>query len=142
MENASKALIIAGAILLSILLISLGIMIFSQAQDTVTNSGMSDAEISAFNNRFIKYEGTRKGSVVKTLIQEVIASNANEDNSNASRTISVILKTKKTGGSGGYDESDASESSSGVSTAKSYDVAISNYGEKTGCVSEITITEK
>ena len=76
MENASKALIIAGAILLSILLISLGIVIFSQAQDTVTNSGMSDAEISSFNNRFIKYEGTRKGSVVKTLIQEVIASNS------------------------------------------------------------------
>ena len=32
MENASKALIIAGAILLAILLISLGIMIFNQAQ--------------------------------------------------------------------------------------------------------------
>ena len=31
MENASKALIIAGAILLAILIISLGILIFSQA---------------------------------------------------------------------------------------------------------------
>ena len=49
MENASKALIIAGAILLAILLISLGIMIFNQAQDTVNNSGMSQAEITAFN---------------------------------------------------------------------------------------------
>ena len=45
MENASKALIIAGAILLAILLISLGIMIFNQAQDTVTNSGMTEAEL-------------------------------------------------------------------------------------------------
>ena len=35
MENASKALIIAGAILLAILLISLGIYIFSQAQSVV-----------------------------------------------------------------------------------------------------------
>ena len=76
MENASKALIIAGAILLSILLISLGIMIFGQAQDTVNNSGMSQAEIQTFNNKFLKYEGTRKGSVVKTLVSEVIASNA------------------------------------------------------------------
>ena len=41
MENASKALIIAGAILLSILLISLGIMIFTQAQDATKNSGTS-----------------------------------------------------------------------------------------------------
>ena len=40
MENASKALIIAGAILLAILLISLGIMIYTQAQNTVQNSGM------------------------------------------------------------------------------------------------------
>ena len=79
MENASKALIIAGAILLSILLISLGIMIFGQAQDTVNNSGMSQAEIQTFNNKFLKYEGVRKGSVVKTLVSEVIASNADDN---------------------------------------------------------------
>ena len=73
MENASKALIIAGAILLAILLISLGIMIFNQAQDTVDNSGMSQAEITAFNNKFLKYEGEQKASVVKSLINEVIS---------------------------------------------------------------------
>ncbi len=73
MENASKALIIAGAILLAILLISLGIMIYNQAQNTVNNSGMSQAEIQAFNNRFLKYEGTQTGSVVKSLVNEVIA---------------------------------------------------------------------
>lgn len=82
MENASKALIIAGAILLAILLISLGIMIFNQAQDTVNNSGMSQAEITAFNNKFLKYEGKQKGSVVKSLINEVIASNADSNNAN------------------------------------------------------------
>ncbi len=80
MENASKALIIAGAILLAILLISLGILIFNQAQDTVNNSGMSQAEITAFNNKFLKYEGTQKGSVAKSLINEVIASNADDNN--------------------------------------------------------------
>ena len=48
MENASKALIIAGAILLAILLITLGIYIFQQAQSTVNNSGMSQAEIQTF----------------------------------------------------------------------------------------------
>ncbi len=76
MENASKALIIAGAILLAILLISLGIMIFNQAQGTVNNSGMSEAEITAFNNKFLKYEGDQNASVVKSLINEVTASNA------------------------------------------------------------------
>ena len=55
MENASKALIIAGAILLSILLISLGIMIFNTAQDTTKNSGMNQAQVASFNNKFTKY---------------------------------------------------------------------------------------
>ena len=70
MENASKALIIAGAILLAILLISLGIMIFNQAQDTVNNSGMSQAEITAFNNKFLKYESAKKSWKVKELVNE------------------------------------------------------------------------
>ena len=80
MENASKALIIAGAILLAILLISLGIMIFNQAQDTVSNSGMSEAQITAFNNKFLKYEGNQKGTMVKSMIQEVLATNAESAN--------------------------------------------------------------
>lgn len=77
MENASKALIIAGAILLAILLISLGIMIFNQAQDTVTNSGMTEAELTSFNNKFVKYEGKQKGTMVKSMMQEVKSNNAN-----------------------------------------------------------------
>ena len=95
MENASKALIIAGAILLAILLISLGIMIFNQAQDTVNNSGMSQAEITAFNNKFLKYEGKgKKTSDIKMLANEVLVSNAEE--SNASRLIIVWNITKGT----------------------------------------------
>ena len=77
MENASKALIIAGAILLAILLISLGIMIFNQAQDTVTNSGMTEAELTSFNNKFLKYEGNQKGTMVKSMMQEVKSIDAN-----------------------------------------------------------------
>ena len=81
MENASKALIIAGAILLAILLISLGILIFNQAQDTVNNSGMSQAQIQTFNNKFLKYEGSKKtGSEVKALVNEVITSNSDANN--------------------------------------------------------------
>ena len=81
MENASKALIIAGAILLAILLISLGIMIFNQAQGTVNNSGMSQAEITSFNNKFLKYAGKEKTkSDIKALANETLASNVNESN--------------------------------------------------------------
>ena len=110
MENASKALIIAGAILLSILLISLGIMIFNQAQDTVNSSGMSEAEITAFNNKFLKYEGEQKASVVKALINEVIANNAEGTN---------IIKVK-IGNAGSYTDAPTTSEI----TNKSYTVTL------------------
>lgn len=137
MENASKALIIAGAILLAILLISLGIFIFSQAQDTVTNSGMSQAETSAFNTKFTKYENIRKGSVVRSMIQEVIASNADENNSSAGRKVKIILKEK---GKETVTLEENSITSSKISNSKSYNVEVTGYTK--GCVSEITITEQ
>ena len=120
MENTSKALIIAGAILLSILLISLGIMIFNTAQDTTKNSGMTQAQVSAFNNKFSKYEGTIKGSEVRSLIQEVVASNGDDNNKNASRQI-TINKDNKTIVSG------TTADSSGILTTKSYTVKITEY---------------
>ena len=79
MENASKALIIAGAILLSILLISLGIMIFTQAQGAIDGSGMSDMEVRSFNQKFLKYEGKQKGTAIRSLVQEVMANNNSEE---------------------------------------------------------------
>lgn len=92
MENASKALIIAGAILLAILLISLGIMIFSQAQDTVSNSGMSQAEITSYNSKLLKYEGENvTGSEVKALFNEVQASNAEQAQTSSGRSITINL---------------------------------------------------
>ena len=104
MENASKALIIAGAILLAILLISLGIIIFSQAQDTINNSGMSQAELQTFNQQFVKYEGSQKGTVVKSMMQEVLAVNANgsgytitvKDNNDANVTDTKDIKAGTT----------------------------------------------
>lgn len=131
MENASKALIIAGAILLSILLITLGIMIFSQAQDTVNNSGMSQAEISTFNSQFLKYEGSRKGSVVKSMINEVIASNSDDNHKNNSATVTVTYPgdtSAKTGND---------ITTSGIENSKTYTVKLVYTG---GRVSNITIT--
>ena len=127
MENASKALIIAGAILLAILLISLGILIFSQAQDVVQNNGMTQAEITAFNAKWTKYEGSQKGSVVKTMIQEVMASNA--DSNNANRQILVLPD-------GGVDEEDEMKSSQ-ISPSTMYEIKLV-YG-KNGCVRKIYV---
>lgn len=60
--------------------------IMEQAQDTVSNSGISEVEITAFNNQFVQYEGTQRGTMVKALIQEIQANNAEVDTSNLDDT--------------------------------------------------------
>ena len=80
MENASKALIIAGAILISILLISLGILIYNQASNITSGDQMSEVEITSFNSKFTQYQGKKNGSQVKSLLQQIVSNNANEEN--------------------------------------------------------------
>ena len=78
MENASKALIIAGAVLIAILLISMGVMLVNSGKgvtDTATK-GMASEKIQIFNSQFTPYEGNKSGTEVKSLINKVIASNA------------------------------------------------------------------
>ena len=90
MENASKALIIAGAILLSILIISLGIMVYNNAKNTVGSANLNKQEIETFNSEWQAYEGTTKtASEVKTMVNAVIASNAAESKSKTNRWIKV-----------------------------------------------------
>ena len=88
MENASKALIIAGAILLSILLISLGIMVYNQAKGTVSQANLSEHEIATFNGKYTSFLGTNKNAAtVATLIQTVIASNQAESSNGTNRIV-------------------------------------------------------
>lgn len=90
MENASKALIIAGAILLSILIISLGIMVYSNAKNTVGNANLNKQEIETFNSQWETYQGQNKtASEVKTMIRAVIASNASETKAGTNRYVTV-----------------------------------------------------
>lgn len=131
MENASKALIIAGAILLSILIISLGIMIFNQAQDVTKGGGMSKAEISAFNSSFEKYTGSQTGSAVKSLIQEVNTSNATDKADGSDRNI-VLEGTGVGTTTGGYYRS------TGISSTKKYTVTIEEY-DNSGYISKMKI---
>ena len=75
MENASKALIIAGAILLSILIISLGIMVYNNAKNTVGSASLDKQEIQTFNSDFEKYVGDVYKQVERNMYLEPIAGN-------------------------------------------------------------------
>lgn len=95
MENASKALIIAGAILLSILIIAIGIYVFNQANSTITSSmtSMNTQEKEAFNNNFTTYQGENSGSNVKALLTRVSA-NLDTNKDEKDKVPVVILRTK------------------------------------------------
>ena len=101
MENASKALIIAGAILLSILIIALGIYVFNMAKSSFDGNQLSQVEKSAFNQTFTMYEGKQAGTTVKALIDSIIA-NASE-NSGAKDRLPTIKYEKGNGSEGGHE---------------------------------------
>ena len=72
MENASKALIIAGAILLSILIIGLGMLMFNQAKDAITGTGIDDQKVKAYNAQYDDYMGTNVNGTKVTKNMEII----------------------------------------------------------------------
>ena len=68
MENASKALIIAGAILLAILLISLGIVVYNQARSTIDDANIDAEAVQTFNSKFDAYLGNISGTTANALV--------------------------------------------------------------------------
>lgn len=78
MENSTKALLIAGAILLCVLIIAVGMFIFNSSSGTTTDAmtSMSTQEIDTFNKQFDIYEGLQTGVQIKNLIG-VLLGNAN-----------------------------------------------------------------
>ena len=95
MENASKALIIAGAILLSIAMIGIGMAVFQMASSTINQANMSGQEIDAYNAEFIKYQGKINGATAKALCGVIRTHNMTNDD--VSKQIVLDTKTKCTG---------------------------------------------
>lgn len=81
MDNASKALIMAGAILISLALVGLGVYIFSMAKDLQGNATgkMQSAEISSTNSELESYAGQKvKGSTVISFVERVRVMNSQD----------------------------------------------------------------
>ena len=92
MENASKALIIAGAILLSILIIGLGVAVFNNANSTSGKADLSVQEIAAHNAQFEAYDGRIKGQQVKTLVNMINKNNADYEDRTIDITGEIVTK--------------------------------------------------
>ena len=98
MENATKALLIAGSVLIAILLIAVGVRIFNSTSGTTeaTKTTMDATEVAMFNNKFIPYIGKNKSkSDILALIGVVAANNS----SNSSHKVNMNLYRKGMTGS-------------------------------------------
>ncbi len=144
MENASKALIIAGSILISILVISLGVLIFNKMSGSARDAAnMDEQEIANFNSKLTPYIGNNiSGSQVNALIQLVISIDNSAVSSGNTKSVSITYPTTtgintievSSGSVTGTNQMKRVETGSG----KFYTVQ-SEYGSN-GLINKITVT--
>lgn len=150
MENATKGLMIAGAILIAIVLIGIGVFLVSQAQGFMNQGGnqFSEMERSAFNSPFEGYEGKQSGSNVKALLTKLNSTNMQitTDETFEQKGIGIIVEDgtnkvqvePKTEYTADVSKT-VTAARSKINTGKTYDVVL-EYDTTTGLISNVTIT--
>ena len=161
MENATKGLMIAGAILIAIVLIGIGVFLVGQAQGWLGNAGsqFSDMDKSQFNNPFLSYEGTKMGADIKSLLTTINTNNmtygpTGQDVDQKLIRVTMSVASGATmpngvppsavgtgvmdGNSGVTDSTDLVAIRSAINTGKSYKVSMW-YASDTGLIHAINI---
>lgn len=143
MENASKALLIAGAILICILLIGVGMLVYNGAMNGI-DQGIASMDANAkeaFNTQFTHYEGKKSGSNVRALIGNVISNNsANKEIEG--KTVGVKLDGVSFTGvtvkaEGETDADNLAKLRAAINTGATYNVTV-QYAD-TGLIKTVTI---
>ena len=139
MENATKALLIAAAVLIAILIISLGLAVYNSSAETVKQANLSQQEVQAANEKYTRYDGQHKrGSEVNALLNTALSANldaqaADEGNKQVTVTVdgtaAVTPDTQTINPAGRAD------------TSALYLITV-NYGGQGGLVDTITITHE
>ena len=132
MENATKALLIAAAVLVAILIISLGLVVYNNSASTVQQANLSSQEIQAQNEKFTRYNGKNKrGSEVNSLLQTVL--NHNLSTTDDGNKVSV---------DGGVVTLNTTDKviNKQVDTSALYDITV-KYEGAGGLVNKITVTK-
>lgn len=151
MENASKALIIAGAILISILIVGLGVIIYNNVSDIARSGTLDEQQISAHNSPFENYFGNNvSGSNVRALISAINNNNRTAQSNDESVGNYIFVKIND----GTASTFNATISAADIRTSKNYTVALggdsSKFNDETtadaaywtnGYIKYITITE-
>ena len=135
MENASKALIIAGAILIAIVLIAVGVLVVNNMNEPVEQGveGMTDQAKQIFNRKFESYQGTQNANNVRALLSAIRASNSSD-----TQIHQVTVKYGGSDATGGTDDNTITNAQSSISTAYTYDVS---FEYDSGIITSVIITQ-
>lgn len=141
MENASKALLIAGAILIVILLIGVGMLVYNGAMNNI-NDGISSMDENAklqFNAKFTQYEGKKSGSNVRALIGNIITNNSTNQEVDGKLVELVIEQTSFKPTTSDLKMNEMSAEKAKINTGAYYNVVM-GYS-KNGLVEKVTVTK-
>lgn len=118
MENATKALLIAAAVLVAILIISLGLVVYNMSAETVQSVDLSQQEVQAQNEQFVRYLGdSQRGNQVNGLLRQVLTNNTTQ--TDPGRKVVVYYGDTNCV----YLASDSTTSAKKVDTGKTYNVS-------------------
>lgn len=142
MENASKALLIAGAILICILLIGVGMLVYNGALDGILG-GMSSMDANAkeqFNSAFTQYEGKKSGANARAVIGNIITSNSTNQEEEGKLVSLVVETTPYTATPSDLKMNEMSKAKSNINTGAYYNIEL-EYNTSTGLVNKVKITK-
>ena len=145
MENATKALLIAAAVLVAIIIISITLVIVNQGQEAASGADLSEMEAAQFNSPFLSYEGSNVSTnQVNALLDTVFQHNKKELASGENRYVAITVTEK--GGRGSIISASLLTASVNTTNAvpkvsgNKYYTVTCNY---TGTiVTSITVTQK
>ena len=141
MENASKALIIAGAILLSILLISLGIMVYNNAKGTIGDANLDAETAQAFNTKISQYCGSNKNATTMNSLVDAIAASNGAQKGKATQHFITLSFAANTKGATSTDEVAGSESGGSYPSFSNSDKYSATYStDGAGYINKVTIS--
>lgn len=94
MENASRALLMAASVLVGVLIISVGVALFSSFAGSSKNiiDKIEESKISEFNNKFFKYYGEGKEVTAHDVI--TIVNVARQNNYELEGTSSAYIRVQ------------------------------------------------
>lgn len=136
MENATKALLIAAAVLVAILIISLGLVVYNMSAQTVQSVDLSQQEVQAQNEQFERYLGdNQRGNQVNAMLSQVLTNNTTQ--TDAGRKVTVYWGADS---SSVYLASSSTSSAKKVDTGRTYAVT-EDRDAKTGLIMGIHIVQ-